>query len=170
MVIIVNVNKSAARAVTDKDIREAAEGAWLLSEASERRYGDYLVAVRKNVVIGVWKIEGSQWDEDGRVTFDVGPAPDLADMVGQPSPVEWKQGAANPVKLVDTRTLRQESSDVEVTPQGNRRVQLDGWTLVVYPEGRARVQAPETKLRLVVESAFPGPQGANVTVALLPRG
>lgn len=168
--IIVNVNKSAAKAVTEEEIRWAAEGAWLLSEASERLYGDYLVAVRKNVVIGAWKIDGSEWDADGRASFNVLPAPELADMVGQPSPVEWKQGAANPVKLVDTRTLRQESSDVEMTPQGNRRVQLDGWTLVVYPEGRARVQAPDRQMRLVVESAFPGPQGANVTVALLPRG
>lgn len=165
--IIVNVNRSAAKAATEEQIRDAAVGAWVLSEASERAYGDYLAAVRKNVVIGVWTIEGAEWDDDGRVTFDVASAPELSDMLGQPSPVEWKQGAANPVKLVDTRTLRQEASEVELTPQGNRRVQLDGWTLVVYPDGRARLQAPDTTAKLVVESAFPGPKGANITVRLM---
>lgn len=165
--IIVNVNRSAAKAATEEQVRDAAIGAWLMSEASELAYGDYLTAVRKNVVIGVWKIEGSSWDKDGRVTFDVAPAPDLSDMLGQPSPVEWKQGAANPIKLVDTRTLRQEATEVELTPQGNRRVQLDGWTLVVYPEGRARLQAPDVGKKVIVESAFPGPKGGNVTVRLM---
>jgi len=166
-VIIVNVNKSGARAVTDEQVREAAVGAWVLSDSSEQMFGDYLVAVRKNIVIGAWTIEGSSRDDEGKVVFEVGVAPDLGDMIGQPSPVEWRQGQANPVKLVDTKTLRQEASEVELTPQGNRRVSLDGWSLVVYPDGRARLQSPDVERKLIVESAFPGPKGGNVTVRLL---
>lgn len=83
--------------------------------------------------------------EEGKVTFEVSAAPELNHMVGQTSPVEWKQGQANPVKLVETKTLRQEASKVELTPQGKRRVQLDGWTLVVYPDSRARACRPRTR-------------------------
>ncbi len=165
--IIVNVNRSGARAVTDEQVREAAVGAWVLSEASEQLFGDYLLAVRKNIVIGAWAIEGSSRDHEGKVTFEVSAAPELNDMVGQASPVEWKQGQANPVKLVETKTLRQEASEVELTPQGNRRVQLDGWSLIVYADGRARLQCPDSDRKLIVESAFPGPKGGNVTVRLL---
>lgn len=164
--IIVNVNRSGARATSDEQVREAALGVWVLSEASEQLFGDYLVAVRRNIVVGAWAITGSS-REEGKVTFEVSAAPELNDMVGQTSPVEWKQGQANPVKLVETKTLRQEASKVELTPQGNRRVQLDGWTLVVYPDSRARLQAPDTERKIVVESAFPGPKGGNVTVRLL---
>jgi hypothetical protein len=165
--IIVNVNRSGARAVSDEQVREAAVGAWVLSETSEQLFGDYLLAVRKNIVVGAWAIEDSTRDVEGKVTFEVSAAPEVNDMVGQASPVEWKQGQANPVKLVDTRTLRQEASEVELTPQGNRRVQLDGWSLIVYADGRARLQSPDTDRKLIVESAFPGPKGANVTVRLL---
>lgn len=166
-VIIVNINRSGARAKTQEEIRAAAIGYWVVSATSAEAYGDYLVAVRKNVVVGVWSILNIRRDEGGKVIFDVGTAPDLEDMIGEASPVEWRQGQANPVKLVDTRTLRPESSEVEVTPQGNRRVQLDGWTLVVYPDGKARIQAPDTGQKLIVEAAFPGPKGCNVIVRLL---
>ncbi len=77
------------------------------------------------------------------------------------------RGAANPVKFVKTETMLPESAEVELTPQGNRRVNLDGWSLVVYGDGRARLQAPDSESKLIVESAFPGPKGGNVTVRLV---
>src|SRR5665648_260022 len=163
--ILVNINKSGAKAVTAEQIEEAAAGAWVLSEKSEEEYADVLVAVRKNTVVGVWTIEEVYRGEDSRASFTLSDAPDFADLVGQPSPVEWKQGAANPVKLVETATLQQKSSEVELTPQGNQRVRLERWTLVVYPDGRARL-SPPSESRVVVESAFPGPSGANVTVRI----
>ena len=165
--IIVNINRSGARAVTEEQIRDAAVAAWVISQSSVESFGDYLVAVRKNIVTGVWSIQDSSRDAEGKVWFQVGTAPELADMIGGSSPVEWKQGQANPIKLVETRTLRQEASEVELTPQGNRRVQLDGWSLIVYPDGRARLQSPDTDKKLIIESAFPGPKGGNVTVRLM---
>ena len=165
--IFVNTNKSGARAATEQQHRDAAVGAWVIKDESVRVFGDHLVAVRKNTVMGAWTIEGAVRDDEGKVTFEVSAAPELQDMVGQPSPVEWRQGQANPVKLVETSTLRQEASEVELTPQGNRRVRLDGWSLVVYDDGRARLQAPDRDRKLIVESAFPGPKGANITVRLL---
>ncbi len=164
--IAVNVNRSGARAVSQQQLREAAAGAWVLSEPSLETFGDYLLAVRKNFVVGVWTIRDTYRDDEGKVSFHLEAAPEFQSLVGEPSPVEWKQGQANPVKLVNTSTLQQDASEVELTPQGNRRVLLDGWSLVVYNGDRARLTAPDSGRKLIVESAFPGPNGANVTVRL----
>ena len=163
----VNVSRSAAHLDTEEQLRWAAASSWVISDSSLNAHGDYLIAVRKNVVAGAWGIGSWDRNQDGKVTFKLGPAPELADMVGQASPVEWKQGQANPVKIIHTRTLLPESSEVEITSEGNRRVQLDGWSLVVYTDGRARLQAPGGDRRLIVESAFPGPPTGSVTVRLL---
>jgi hypothetical protein len=95
--------------------------------------------------------------------FALTEAPDFEHLVGQDSPVKWVQGSANPIKLLDTATLAPPSAEIEHTTQGNARVRLEGWTLVVYPDGRARV-SPPGKSRVLIESAFPGPDGANVTL------
>ena len=90
---------SPARRPEDQT-RDAAAGAWPLAEKSELAYADYLVAVRTNVAVGAWRIDSScRNDDDGRVSFHLSPAPELADMIGLHSPVVWNQGAANPVKL-----------------------------------------------------------------------
>jgi hypothetical protein len=102
-----------------------------------------------------------------RDAFDLGGPDAHTDLVGQPSPATWVRGAANPVKFVKTETMLPESAEVELTPQGNRRVNLDGWSLVVYGDGRARLQAPDSESKLIVESAFPGPKGGNVTGRLV---
>lgn len=53
------------------------------------------------------------------------------------------------------------------SPRGDAGCGLDGWSLVVYTDGRARLQSPDSDRKLIVESAFPGPKGGNVTVRLL---
>lgn len=165
--ILVNINKSGASAATDEQLRDAAAGAWVIAAASVSTYGDYLAAVRKNLVVGVWTITGSWLEEDGRVSFELAAAPEMTHLIGEPSPVPWKQGAANPVKLVDTATYLPPSVEVEESPRGNRVVRLDGWSMTIYRDGRARLSAPDVDAKLVVESAFPGPRGANVTVRLI---
>lgn len=163
--ILVNINRSGAKAVTAKQIEGAAQGAWVLSESSEQEYADFLVAVRKNVVVGVWKIAHVEREDDGRATFELKPTTKFKDLLGQEPPVIWTQGQANPVKLVETATMQQKSSNIEYTREGNPRVQLNGWSMIVYSDGRARISPPGNS-RVVVESAFPGPNGANVTVRL----
>lgn len=161
--ILVNINRSGAKAVTAKQIENAARGAWVLSENSEQEYADFLVAVRKNIVVGVWRIKRVEREDDGRATFKLGATQEFEDLLDQESPVVWTQGQANPVKLVVTATMQQKSSRIEYTREGNPRVQLNGWSMVVYPDGRARISPPGSS-RVVVESAFPGPNRANVTV------
>ena len=171
-VIVVTINRSGAKAVTPEQIEEVSRGAWVLSERSEQEYADVLVAVRKNVVVGVWTITGvdrvADGPDAGKAVFSVAPAPDFEYLVGQESPAVWTRGQANPIKLLETATMQQKASKVELTKAGNPRVQLDGWSMIVYPDdGRARI-SPPGGARVVVESAFPGPDGANVTVRIVP--
>ncbi len=166
--IFVNVRKSVPPGASPEDLREGASGDWAnISESSLETFADHLAAVRQNVVLGVWPIEGHRRLPDGRVRFELGDSDAHKDLVGQPSPAVWVRGAANPVKFLETETMLPESAEVETTPQGNRRVGLDGWSLIVYDDGRARLQAPDSDLKLFVESAFPDPKGGNVTVRLV---
>lgn len=166
--ILVNVRKSVAPGASPQDLREGASGDWAnISDASLETFADYLAAVRQNIVLGVWPIEGHRRAPDGRVTFELGDPDAHQDLVGARSPAVWVPGAANPVKFLKTDTMLPESAEVEMTAQGNRRVALDGWSLIVYDDGRARVQAPDSDAKLIVESAFPGPKGGNVTVRLM---
>lgn len=165
--IIVNVRQTGAAAVTDQELQANAAGDWVVGDSSIQAFGDYLVAVIANRVVGAWTID-SHRRVDGKVRFDLSPAPDLAaELTNQPSPVAWKRGQANPIKLVHTKTLRPPEAEVVLTPQGNRRVQLEGWTLIVYSATAARVQPQDGSKKLVVEHAFPGPNGANVQVRLV---
>lgn len=168
--ILVNVKKSGRNAATDMQLREAAAGNWVLADDTIKLYGDTLAAVRGNLVVGHWEIVGhyrvTAGQDEGRVCFELGEAD--PSLVGEPSPVQWVRGAANPVKIFDSEEGRQASSQIELTAQGNSRVSLLGWSLIVYPDGRARVSPPADGGKLVVESAFPGPSGANVTVRLEP--
>lgn len=166
--ILVNVRRTGGVAATSDQLRSAAAGDWAnISDASLERFADYLAAVRQNVVVGVWAIDGHARIDDGRVRFELVDCPPFQHMIGEPSPTTWKRGQANPVKLIDTATMAPEAAEVELTPHGNRRVTLDGWSLVVYEDGRARLQAPDRDHRLMIESAFPGPKGGNVTVRLV---
>lgn len=169
--IVVNINRSGAKAVTAEQIEAAARGAWVLGESSEQEYADVLVAVRKNSVVGVWTITGvervTEGPDAGKAVFSVAPAPEFEYLVGQESPAVWTPGQANPVKLLETATMQQKASKVELTKAGNPRVQLEGWSMIVYPDGRARI-SPPGGARVVVESAFPGPDGANITVRIVP--
>lgn len=169
--IVVNINRSGAKAVTPEQIAEVSRGYWVLSEGSIKEYGDVLVAVRKNVVVGAWNIMGhgraGNGVDEGKAVFTLGPSPDFEYLIGQESPAVWTPGQANPVKLIETATMQQKASKVELTKAGNPRVQLEGWSMVVYPDGRARI-SPPGGVKVVVESAFPGPEGANVTVRIVP--
>lgn len=165
--ILVNISRSAATAVTAEQIREAAVRAWRVKEDSLNRYGDYLVAVRNNVVIGVWRIERWTKEEDtGRFAFHVSETDD-ASLIGQPSPVPWVTGQGNPVKYVDTAEAFGRV-EIENAPDGTRRAGVEGWTLSVHPDNSATLTAPAAiGGRLIVESANPGP-GGSVTVRVLP--
>lgn len=160
--ILVNISRSGIAAVTPQQIRDAAVRAWKVKEESLNRFGDLLVAVRSNVVVGVWKIDGWIREESGRYAFQVSDTQDQS-MIGGPSPVPWITGQANPVKYVDTTTAT-DQADVETTADGHRSVKLEGWTLVVLGGGRAQLHGPtEPAGQLIVENAG----GGNVTVRLI---
>lgn len=100
--IIVNVNKTSPGYVP----RESAASEWLIAEWRLKRYGDYLVAVKHNVVVGVYKIDG--WTRvagpKSGVVFELAET-DLAPggvAVGDPSPDPWLAGQRWPVKYLAT--------------------------------------------------------------------
>ena len=103
--IIVNVNKTSP----GHGVRASAASSWLIAEWRLNRFGDYLVAVERNVVVGVFKIDG--WSRKGGakgpVTFDLTEV-DLAPgavAVGDPSPDPWLAGQRWPVKYLSTEAL-----------------------------------------------------------------
>lgn len=166
--ILVNIRKSGKTATSAEQLQAAAASAWSnLKDESLDEYGDFLVAVLMNKVVGVWAIDGRRRDGEDKIWFDLSEAVDAPLAVGDSSPAPWRQGQANPVKYVDTSTLRPEAAEVDVTRDGNRRVALDGWTLTVYTDGRARLSAPDVDRKMIVESAYPGPRGGNVTVRIV---
>lgn len=63
-------------------------------------------------------------------------------LIGTPNPgADWVQGAARPVKYLDTDVLTEGNVRVEEVPDGDRAV-VRGYTLTVDDEGHATVLVP----------------------------
>ncbi|WP_421735726.1 hypothetical protein [Cellulomonas sp.] len=155
--ILVNINRSGTKAVTDAQIKDVARGAWVVGQASLEQYaspGDYLLAVRKNAVVGAWKIVDSWRDDaDDRVTFELKRSREVAHLVGQDSPYAWTQGAANPVRLIDVSDVLGAPADVETTTTGATRAVVAGWTLTVAEAGLvAHIGAPDGTTQLSLDA------------------
>lgn len=100
--ILVNVRKSAESAATPEQIMTAAAGDWAVAESALEAYGDVLLAVRRNVVLGAFDITNWEEVEGGRYRFDLEPSEVYAALVGQASPLLWKRGQVNPVAYLAT--------------------------------------------------------------------
>lgn len=101
--IIVNVNKTSPGHV----VRESAAAEWLIAEWRLKKYGDRLVAVERNVVVGVFVIDG--WSRvagpKSGVVFELREDDGaLGIEVGDPSPDPWLAGQRWPVKYLATET------------------------------------------------------------------
>ena len=152
--ILVNVSRSAVSAATEAQLMEASRAYWKVSEESIRGYGDYLAAVRENIIVGVWRIDGhSRPDEGGgKAAFDLAPAPERSELIGQVVPTPWVRGAANPVKYWDYRPDTDPS-------QGHQSAVVAGWEVVALPEGGLRVRSPLDAGPLHLEALIGEPTG-----------
>lgn len=154
--ILVNVGRSAVGAVTDSQLMSAAHAYWKVSEASIRGYGDYLAAVRDNVIVGVWQILGHAHPDEGggKVAFKLAPAPERADLVGQEVPTPWVRGSANPVKLWDHQP------DADESPE-KQSATVAGWHITALPDGRLQVTSPQGAGPVYLESLDGSPTGGT---------
>ncbi|WGL52129.1 hypothetical protein P5P86_19525 [Nocardioides sp. BP30] len=100
--ILVNVRKSGSDAITSEQLRDAAAGDWVIAESNADAYGDVLLGVRRNVVVGAYDILGWEAVESGRIRFEVVDSEEFSGLVGAASPLKWKRGQANPVLYLDT--------------------------------------------------------------------
>ena len=123
--ILVNVRRSARDAVTPEQLRDAARGDWAnLTDESIDEYGDLLLAVKHNKVVGAWSIASAERLDDDRIRFELRDDPELEVWVGADSPVQWKRGQANPVALIDTDdadSRRPSTSSSRRAPASQRR-------------------------------------------------
>ena len=168
--VFVNVNRSAAKADSEQEIKAAAIGDWRISSLALDSRPEVLVAVLRGIVIGVWQLEGWTRQPSGRWRFMVSDALEFSSWLGRQSPVTWKQGQANPVQFGELAAL-EGGVAIKDTRAGNKRVEIDGWTLTVYPDGRARLHHTgdgQTERRLVVLSLFPRPGSGNITLTTVP--
>jgi len=161
--ILVNVSRSAVGAVTEAQLAESSRAHWKVSEESIRGYGDHLAAVRDNVIVGVWRIVGhSRPDEGGgKVAFDLAPAPERSELVGQEVPTPWVRGAANPVKFWDYRPDTDPSLD-------NQAVVVAGWHIAPHPYGGLEVRSPEGAGPLHVAALIGEPTGGVAVLQTCP--
>lgn len=142
--LAVNVTASVAGTLDGRgsDVQECARRWWVISEATLKGYGDQLLAVADNRVVGVYAIRG--WSRDpnaaNKVVLDLDPAGEWQWLVGQDSPVTWARGQANPVRKVEAGILS--------SLNDQRPVHLDagqGWSLDVDEDGRtATVRGPSS--------------------------
>jgi hypothetical protein len=59
------------------------------------------------------------------------------------------------------------AAPIERLRTGSQRVTLDGWTMTVLTDGRARIHhVPEPEHSLVIQALYPGPGPGNVTLRL----
>ncbi|MGF0131316.1 hypothetical protein ACQREA_15405 [Dietzia cinnamea] len=152
--ILVNVSRSAVGAVTEQQLMEAASKYWKVAEESIRGYGDYLAAVRDNTIVGVWRVLGHSRPDDsgGKVVFELGAAPERADLIGQEVPNPWVRGAANPIKLWDYQPEAVPSDDTQ-------SAMVCGWHIEALPGGRLQVRSPNGNGPLYLESLTSEPAG-----------
>ena len=140
--LAVNVTASMGGRLDNRprDVEACAEGWWVISDTTLRDYADQILAVADNTIMGVFDVK--QWHRDpandNKVVFQLAPSPQWQWLVGQPSPITWHKGQANPVRKV---------GGVFVTELRKRQPHHTdaghGWALEVSPDGRtATVRGP----------------------------
>lgn len=125
-------------------LREVAGGDWPVrgdeDEARVREAADFLLAVARGKVVGVFTITGPpEITEAGRLRFDLAPPPAwLEPLVGlaPPEELKFRQGERWPVRIADTEEIRDQA---EREPQ---RLDWRGFKLVVDADGDLNVQMP----------------------------
>jgi len=141
-----------------RDVQSCAERWWAIADGTLAGYGDQVLAVANNVIVGVFDVRGWQRDPDAnnKIVFDLASAAEWQGLVGQDSPVIWHPGRANPVRKLGTlitgelRRRRPHHSDA-----------AHGWSLHVDPDGRgATVRGPG---RIVVTAVDNGNARIAVT-------
>lgn len=138
--LAVNITASLSGRLDDRprDVSACAEGWWVISDSTLRDYADHVLAVAENVIAGVYRVQRWERAANGKVVFNLAPAPEWQWLVGQDSPVTWRRGQANPVRKVGGVLVDQlRSGQPHHVDAGH------GWVLEVAPDGRtATVRGP----------------------------
>ncbi|WP_458682463.1 hypothetical protein [Prescottella equi] len=100
---------------------EAASGNWVVSESALDEYGDVVLAILHNRVVGAFDLLSWKEAENGRYQFELRASEDYAALVGQDSPRQWKRGQANPVAFVDL-DVPAANADIAPAPKPRRGI------------------------------------------------
>jgi hypothetical protein len=140
--LVVNVSRTWPLVPGDMSAEESVLGDWAaLNEAKLHQYGDAIIAVADGTVVAAYDIQGWERLENGRVRFAGRLSGRWAPLIGTPSPVTWTQGAARPVRYVESTGLTRALAD-EAPTVADDRITIGGWTLQVGPGGDAIVHMP----------------------------
>jgi hypothetical protein len=138
--LAVNISASMSGRLDDRPptVESCTEGWWVISDTTLRDYADQIVAVANNVIVGVFDVQQYRRAANGKVVFQLAHAPDWQWLIGQPSPITWTRGQANPVRKVGTAII------AALRAGQPRHIEAGhGWTLEVAPDGRtATVRGP----------------------------
>jgi hypothetical protein len=154
-VLVVNVSRTWPSVPKEMTAEESVLGDWAsLNEAKLHQYGDAIVGVADGMVVAAYDIEGWERLDSGRVRFAGRFSRRWAPAIGAASPVTWTQGAARPIRYINSDEF------AEALTGGSPRVDRDrltigGWTLHVGPDGDAIIYMP-ADCSLTVVSAAPG--------------
>ncbi|GEM_PF-6589289 len=147
MAILVNIRRSGASAADANEIMEAASGNWVVSENALDEYGDVVLAILHNRVVGAFDLLSWKEAENGRYHFELRPSEDYAALVGRDSPRQWKQGQANPVAFVDSDDLDTSGNTSEApAPKPRRGVHR----IVIETKGLSDAEAARLHHALIV--------------------
>ena len=88
-----------------RTVESCTEGWWVISDTTLRDYADQILAVADNVIVGVFDVQQYRRADNGKVVFQLAHAPAWQWLIGQPSPITWSRGQANPVRKVGTAII-----------------------------------------------------------------
>lgn len=158
--LVVNVSRTWPLVPGEMSAEESVLGDWAaLNEAKLHQYGDAIIAVADGTVVAAYDIRGWERLESGRVRFEGSLSGRWAPLIGTPSPVTWTQGAARPVRYVESDELAGALA-CETPRSTGDRITIRGWTLQVGPGGDAVVRMP-AGCSLTVIQAVPGQDGSE---------
>lgn len=159
------------------DVRACAERWWTISDSTLATFGESVLAVAGDRVAGVFRVVSHHRDPavGNKVAFDLVDDPSWAWLVGQPNPVPWRKGQANPVRKVPGVIL-----DQLIHQRPQQRTDTGGWTLEVDPGGEGAtvrasgrivvtaVQADSVRLEILPASGSPSARPVGLVVPSAP--
>jgi hypothetical protein len=155
-VILVNINRKGQTASRPDQVKAAAEGDWVAADDTLDQYGDVLVAVRRNRVLGAYDILSWERTQHGKARFELRESEAFASLVGEESPVRWRRGQANPVAYIDTGTVDPAAATQAVTSTSTKKPRRGMHRIVIETKGLSDTDAARLHYALVTMAKSTG--------------